>query len=114
MSFFKAATTMFVMGGLFALAASSQAWAEFAFIPPSQNLTLTFSGLIPSGGLSEQIDLQAVNELNEKAPSLSFQQKKDSFKLFILSTQFTSQFVHNGSRSEPLIRGYFDRDLLKA
>jgi hypothetical protein len=62
------------------------------------------------------LDLQSLNELNLKSSQLTAQQRKDSFKFYIISSPFDGQMGEIGATATPkaLITGKFDRELLKA
>lgn len=101
-SVLKSAATMFVMLCIFLQASICFAQRDFVVIEPKLQ--------------AQKIDLQSLNDLNNDSANLSFAQKKDSFKLYILSAPFEVQLNLQGmtSTNKPLISGKFNNELLKA
>jgi hypothetical protein len=96
----KSAATLFVMFCILLQASVSFAQKDFVIIDPKLQ--------------AKKIDLQSLNDLNRDSAQLNLQQKKDSFKLYILSAPFEGQLNLQVDGAKPLISGRFDNELLKA
>ena len=96
------AATLFVMLCIFMQSSLGLAQTDFVVIEPKLQ--------------GQKIDLQSLNELNRNSANLTFAQKKDSFKFYMISAPFEVQMSLLGaiSSGKPLISGRFDQQLLQA
>ena len=59
----------------------------------------------------KRIDIHSLNQMNQSAETMNNQERKESFKFFLISTPFRSKI---GTAYQPVISGSFHPELLKS